>query len=286
MAEIKKYFTMVKFAHSIFAMPFAFLGFFLAIKLNNLDFDYIKLIYIALAMVFARNAAMGFNRYLDRDIDKINERTKEREIASGVISERNALLFIVINSVLFVVTAWLINILTFFLSPIALAVVLGYSYTKRYTAFCHIVLGLGLALAPIGAYISVTGSFNNIIPIIFSFVVLFWTAGFDIIYALQDEEFDKEHKLHSIPSMLGKVKALRLSVLFHIISAGLTVTAGYLLEASFWYWIASGIFIGLLYKQHRMVKPDDLSKVNLAFFTTNGIASLLFSLFSIISLYS
>ncbi|RLD43845.1 MAG: 4-hydroxybenzoate octaprenyltransferase [Bacteroidetes bacterium] len=286
MAKIKKYFTMVKFTHSIFAMPFAFLGFFLAIRLNNLDFDYLKFIYIALAMVFARNAAMGFNRYLDRDIDKINERTKDREVASGVISERNAILFVILNSVLFISISWMINNLAFYLSPIALAVVLGYSYTKRYTALCHLVLGLGLALAPIGAYISVTGSFNNIIPIIFSFIVLFWTAGFDIIYALQDEEFDKEHSLHSIPSMVGKEKALRLSEIFHIISAILIFAAGFLLNTGFWYWIAAGIFTGLLYNQHRMVKADDLSKVNLAFFTTNGIASLLFALFSIISLYS
>ena len=285
MQKIQKYFTMVKFTHSIFAMPFAFLGFFLAIRLNNLDFDYLKLIYIALAMVFARNAAMGFNRYLDRDIDKINERTKDREVASGVISERNAVLFVVINSILFMGISWLINNLAFYLSPVALAVVLGYSYTKRYTALCHLVLGLGLALAPIGAYISVTGAFNNVIPIIFSFVVLFWTAGFDIIYALQDEEFDKEHNLHSIPSMMGKVKALKLSEAFHIVSAILIFTAGYLLNTGFWYWIAAGIFTGLLYNQHRMVKPDDLSKVNLAFFTTNGIASLLFAFFSIISLY-
>ncbi len=285
MAEIKKYFTMVKFTHSIFAMPFAFLGFFLAIKLNHLDFDYLKLIYIAFAMVFARNAAMGFNRYLDRDIDRINERTKDREVASGIISERNAVSFVIINSLLFMGVSWMINNLAFFLSPVALAVVLGYSYTKRYTALCHLVLGLGLALAPIGAYISVTGAFNNIIPIIFSFVVLFWTAGFDIIYALQDEEFDKKHSLHSIPSMMGKVKALRLSEAFHIVAALLIITAGYLLNTGFWYWIAAGIFIGLLYNQHRMVNPDDLSKVNLAFFTTNGIASLLFAFFSIISLY-
>jgi len=285
MAEIKKYFTMVKFTHSIFAMPFAFLGFFLAIKLNHLDFDYLKLIYIALAMVFARNAAMGFNRYLDRDIDRINERTKDREVASGLISERNAVLFVLINSLLFIGVSWMINNLAFFLSPVALAVVLGYSYTKRYSALCHLVLGLGLALAPIGAYISVTASFNNIIPIIFSFVVLFWTAGFDIIYALQDEEFDKEHNLHSIPSIMGKVKALQLSEVFHIIAAILIFTAGYLLNTGFWYWIAAGIFTGLLYNQHRMVRPNDLSKVNLAFFTTNGIASLLFAFFSILSLY-
>lgn len=285
MTTIKKYLSMVKFAHSIFAMPFAFIGFFLAIKLNDLSFDYTKLIYIVFAMIFARNAAMGFNRYLDRDIDKKNERTKSREVASGIITPKNALIFVIINSLLFMATAFLINWLAFFLSPVALAVVLGYSYTKRFTALCHLVLGLGLSLAPIGAYISVTGVFNNIIPILISFVVLFWTAGFDIIYALQDEEFDKENQLKSIPSMIGKDKSLKLSKVFHIISATLVLAAGYLLGTGIWYWIAAGIFIGLLYNQHRLVKPNDLSKVNLAFFTTNGFASILFAVFSILSLY-
>ncbi|HHB51946.1 MAG TPA: 4-hydroxybenzoate octaprenyltransferase [Saprospiraceae bacterium] len=285
MNTIKKYLSMVKFAHSIFAMPFAFIGFFLAIKLNDLSFDYIKLIYIVFAMIFARNAAMGFNRYLDRDIDKRNERTKSREVAAGIITPKNAVIFVIINSLLFMATAWLINWLAFFLSPVALAVVLGYSYTKRFTALCHLVLGLGLSLAPIGAYISVTGSFNNAIPILISFVVLFWTAGFDIIYALQDEEFDKENHLKSIPSRIGKEKSLRLSEVFHIVSAILVIEAGYLLDTGFWYWIAAGLFIGLLYNQHRLVKPNDLSKVNLAFFTTNGFASILFAIFTILSLY-
>lgn len=276
---------MVKFAHSIFAMPFAILGFFLAIKLNDLSFDYAKLIYIVFAMIFARNAAMGFNRYLDRDIDKKNDRTKTREVAAGIITAKNALIFVIINSILFIATAWFINLLAFALSPIALAVVLGYSFTKRFTALCHLVLGLGLSLAPIGAYISVTGAFNNIIPILISFVVLFWTAGFDIIYALQDEDFDNENHLKSIPSLIGKKKSLNLSAGFHIISAILVITVGYLLGTGIWYWIAAAFFIGLLYNQHRLVKPDNLSKVNMAFFTTNGFASILYAVFSILSLY-
>ena len=276
---------MVKFSHSIFAMPFAIFGFFLGIKLNDIEFDYRIFIYIIFAMIFARNAAMAFNRYLDRDIDVLNERTKTREVASGVITTKNALIFIIINSVLFVITAYLINNLTFILSPIALIVVLGYSYTKRFTPLCHLVLGLGLALAPIGAYLSVTGEFNNVIPIIFSFVVLFWTAGFDIIYALQDEAFDKENGLKSIPSILGKGKALMVSKGLHIISAILIIVAGVFMPPGYWYWIGAGVFIQLLYKQHKLVSVDDLSKVNLAFFTTNGIASLLFALCGIISLY-
>jgi len=285
MSGIKKYFSMVKFAHSVFAMPFAFLGFFLAIRLNNLEFDYTTLGYIVFAMIFARNAAIGFNRYLDRNIDKLNDRTKGREVAAGIISSKNALIFIIINVLLFMGTAWLINSLAFYLSPIALAVVLGYSYTKRFTVLCHLVLGLGLSLAPIGAYISVTGSFNNIIPVIFSFVVLFWTAGFDIIYALQDADFDKENNLKSIPSRLGKKRALLVARSLHILTALLVMLAGYFLNTGLWYSIAIGVFIVALFSQHRLVSADDLSKVNLAFFTTNGIASIVFSGLTIISLY-
>jgi len=285
MAGLQKYLSMVKFSHSIFAMPFAILGYFLGLKLNNIDFDYRILIYIVLAMVFARNAAMGFNRWLDRDIDKENPRTAQREVASGVISSKNALAFVIINSVLFVVVSSLINPLTAVLSPVALLVVLGYSYTKRFTSLCHLVLGLGLALAPIGAYISVTASFNNIIPVLFSFIVLLWTAGFDIIYALQDEHFDKQYNLYSIPSLLGKKRALMVSRSLHAIAAILILINGYLLGNNFWYWIAAGVFIGLLYNQQRVVKTDDLSKVNLAFFTMNGIASIVFATLVIISLY-
>lgn len=285
MTALKKYLSMVKFSHSIFAMPFAILGFFLGIKLNNLNFDYLILLYIVLAMIFARNAAMGFNRWLDRDIDKENPRTASREVAAGVISAKNALWFVIINALLFIVVSGLINNLTLVLSPVALLVVLGYSYTKRFTSLCHLILGLGLALAPIGAYISVTASFNNIIPILFSFVVLFWTAGFDIIYALQDENFDKEYNLYSIPSMIGKKRALMVSRSLHISAAVLVLINGYLLGSNFWYWIAAGTFIGLLYNQQRLVRPEDLSKVNLAFFTMNGIASILFAGLVIISLY-
>ena len=182
-------------------------------------------------------------------------------------------------------TAWLINSLAFYLSPIALTVVLGYSYTKRFTALCHLVLGLGLSLAPIGAYISVTGSFNSIIPIIFSFVVLFWTAGFDIIYALQDADFDKENNLKSIPSILGKKRALLVARSLHILTALLVMLAGYFLNTGVLYSVAVGVFFVALFSQHRLVKADDLSKVNLAFFTANGFASIVFSGLTILSLY-
>ena len=236
-------------------------------------------------MIFARSAAMAFNRYIDRDIDKANERTATvREIPNGTIKPKSALLFVIVNCVLFIATTYFINPLCFYLSPIALLVVLGYSLTKRFTALCHLVLGIGLSLAPIGAYLAVTGKFDWL-PLFFSFAVLFWVSGFDIIYALQDEEFDKQQKLHSIPVLLGTKNALMLSNFLHVLTASFILFAGYYGELSLIYWIGSGIFISLLFYQHILVKPNDLSKVNLAFFTTNGIASVVFSIFVLLDLF-
>jgi 4-hydroxybenzoate polyprenyltransferase len=227
-------------------------------------------------MVFSRSAAMAFNRYIDRDIDKANERTsKIREIPNGTITANNALLFVIVNSLLFIGITYLINPLCLALSPIALLVILGYSYTKRFTALCHLVLGLGLALAPIGAYLAVSGEFS-IIPILFSFVVLFWVSGFDIIYSLQDEEFDKTQNLHSIPVLLGKKNALSLAKFLHFVTIILLSQIGNYPEFGKLYWIGFSIFSALLIYQHTLVKHNDLSKVNLAFFTTNGIASVIF----------
>ena len=279
---MNKYLSLIKFSHTIFAMPFAFIGFFLAIK--DYEFEWITLVYVIFCMVFARSAAMAFNRYIDRDIDTANARTaKVREIPNGSIKANSALLFVVINSLLFLATTYLINPLCLALSPIALLVVLGYSYTKRFTALCHLILGLGLALAPIGAYLAVSGEFN-IIPLFFSAAVLFWVSGFDIIYSLQDEEFDKTHKLHSMPVLLGKKNALMLSNILHLLTFSALSIAGSLGDFSLYYWIGFWIFSALLVYQHTLVKHNDLSKVNLAFFTTNGIASLIFGAFVIADL--
>jgi 4-hydroxybenzoate polyprenyltransferase len=191
---------------------------------------------------------------------------------------------VILNCAAFVICTALINQLCFYLSFVALAVVLGYSSTKRFTPLCHLILGLGLALAPIGAYLAVTGSFN-LLPILFSFSVIFWVSGFDIIYALQDEEFDKAHQLYSIPAVLGKSKALQVSVLLHIISAACVIAAGIYGKFSIFYWIGVAIFAGMLIYQHSIVKPHDLSKVNLAFMTANGIASVVFAVFVITDLF-
>nr|WP_294941586.1 UbiA-like polyprenyltransferase [uncultured Mucilaginibacter sp.] len=275
---MKKYLSLVTFTHTIFAMPFAFIGFFLAVTTTDYKFEWPKLAMMLLCMVFARNSAMAFNRYLDRNIDAKNPRTKQRDIPAGRISPAAALTFTLTNCALFILTTWFINPLCFYLSPIALLVVLGYSATKRFTALCHMVLGLGLSLAPIGAYLVVTGQFD-LTPIFFSLSVLFWVSGFDIIYALQDEDFDKNENLHSIPAWLGKVNALRLSTVLHVFSAAFITMPVFSSNVGLLYYIGIAFFCAMLIYQHLLVKPNDLSRVNIAFMTTNGIASVVFAAF-------
>ncbi len=287
---MKKYFSLVKFSHTVFALPFAMIGFFLNFHLDTIptgvDTLWIvqKLGLVLACMVTARNAAMGFNRFLDRKIDAANPRTIIREIPSGQISAKNALLFVVINCLLFIAATWFINPLCFYLSPVALLVILGYSYTKRFTALCHIVLGIGLGLAPVGAFLTVSGKFE-LLPVIFGFAVACWTGGFDIIYALQDEEFDRNQKLHSIPAALGTVKALLVSRLLHITAILLLGIACYTGGFSYLFMTGYALFIALILYQHSLVKPNDLSKVDLAFFTTNGIASVGFATFAIADIF-
>ncbi len=282
-AKIENYLSLVKFSHTIFALPFALLGFSLATIHQSGSLSWKLLILVVLCMLFARNAAMSFNRWADRHIDEVNPRTAEREIPAHIIGQRSALAFSIINALLFIASTWLINPLCFYLSPVALFITLGYSLTKRFTALSHFVLGLGLALAPTGAYLAVTGRFDWI-PAIISLSVLCWVSGFDIIYALQDDDFDRENKLRSIPVMLGRKNALLLSLLLHITTAILLIAAG--LEGNFKtiYWLGLGIFSFLLFYQHTIVKYNDLRRVNLAFFTLNGIASIVFSIFAITDL--
>ncbi|NOT52841.1 MAG: UbiA family prenyltransferase [Chitinophagaceae bacterium] len=307
MTKIKSYLSLIKFSHTIFAMPFALIGFFLAIKCLKripgiwkirLDFmdemtervnlyfknNWYVFVFMILCMVFARSAAMAFNRYLDRKFDAKNPRTAVREIPSGIITPKNALIFTIASCILFIACCFFINRICFYLSPVALAVVLGYSYTKRFTPLCHLILGLGLSLAPIGAYLAVTGSFS-LLPIFFSLAVLFWVSGFDIVYALQDEEFDKSQQLYSIPAWLGKRKALRVSEFLHLISAAAILYAGYYGHFGWLYWAGSAVFLGMLLYQHSIVKPTDLKRVNIAFMTANGIASVVFAIFVIADIF-
>jgi 4-hydroxybenzoate polyprenyltransferase len=265
-------------------MPFALIGFFLAVMVTD-QIPFWKLLgSVVLAMVFARNAAMGFNRYLDRKFDAANPRTVNREIPAGLVSAPRALVFVVVNSLLFVGVTYLINPLCFALSPVALFVVLGYSFTKRFTPLCHFVLSLGLSLAPIGAWLAVAGQFS-LLPLLFSGIVFFWVSGFDIIYACQDVEFDHRFHLQSIPVQVGVKNALRISVLLHVLSFLFVVLAGILMRGNVIYWMGAALFAGLMVYQHRIVKADDLSRVNLAFGTTNGIAGVVFAVFVIGSLY-
>jgi 4-hydroxybenzoate polyprenyltransferase len=314
MSKVRKYLSLIKFSHTIFAMPFAMIGFFLALKdegeiyklehgvgqwnLNKTigwgwddtesfwwkDSGVFKFFLILLCMIFARSAAMAFNRYLDRNFDAKNPRTAIREIPAGILKANSVLVFTIVNCLLFIACTFFINKLCFYLSPLALLVVLGYSYTKRFTPLCHLVLGLGLSLAPIGAYLAVTGQFD-FLPILFSLAVLFWVSGFDIIYALQDEEFDKSEKLYSIPVWLGKKKALQVSELLHLLSAFCILFAGWLGNFGWLYWIGAAIFIVMLGYQHSLVKPNDLGRVNIAFMTANGIASVVFAIFVIADLF-
>ena len=282
---LKNYLSLIKFSHTIFALPFALIGFTLAVSKPEYAFTWDKLLFVLLCMIFARSAAMAFNRYIDRDVDTANPRTaKIREIPNGTIKAGSTLRFVIVNCILFMVSSYLLNHLCFLLSPIALLVILGYSYTKRFTALCHLILGLGLSLSPIGAYLAVTAQFD-ILPLLFSCIVLFWVSGYDIIYALQDENFDKQFNLHSIPVLLGKNNALHFSRFMHIITAAIILFIGInYFTNSILFWIATTLFIGLLINQHRLVKPDDLSKINLAFFTNNGIASLIFGSLIVIEL--
>jgi 4-hydroxybenzoate polyprenyltransferase len=303
MSTVKNYLSLIKFSHTIFAMPFAMIGFCLGLSkvkfhqnLNDVigwngDFIFftkqqiaIKFLLVLLCMITARSAAMAFNRYLDRSFDAKNPRTAVREIPAGIISPKNALFFTILSCALFLVTCAFINITCLLLAPVALFVILFYSYTKRFTAFCHLVLGVGLSLAPIGAYIAVTGVFA-LLPVLFSFTVLFWVSGFDIIYALQDEDFDRSNQLHSIPAALGKKNALRISELLHLLAAVCVVTAGINGHFGSWYWIGVAGFIGMLIYQHSIVKPTDLRRVNIAFMTANGIASVVFAVFVLLDIF-
>ncbi|MBR2333277.1 MAG: putative 4-hydroxybenzoate polyprenyltransferase [Rikenellaceae bacterium] len=283
MTTIRKYMSMVKFSHTIFAMPFALVGYTYALTSTSAEFDWVLLLQVVLCMVFARNTAMGFNRWADRDIDAENPRTAMREIPSGQISPRAALIFVVVNALLFVVTAATINRLTLWLSPVALFVVMGYSLAKRFTALAHIILGLALAIAPTAAYIAVTGEFA-VAPVLLSGVVLTWVSGFDIIYAMQDAEFDRQRGLHSIPARFPGWGALIISIALHAVCLAMVCWFGIWCEFNWLFWVGVAIFGGVLTLEHLLVTPTRQTNIGIAFGTLNGIASLVFATFAIASM--
>ena len=282
MNPVSKYASLVKFAHTIFAMPFALTSFVYALREtgfgradNSAPVWWLTLlVQVVLCMVFARNVAMGFNRWADRRIDAENPRTAGREIPAGKVSPRAALRFVIINAVLFIVAAATINRLTAALSPVALFVIMSYSYCKRFTSLAHLVLGLSLSIAPVGAYIAVTGRFA-LAPCVLALLVMTWCGGFDIIYALQDRDFDRAHGLHSIPARFSVRTALNISIVLHVVSVAALAWFVTMLPTSAWIWIGSVIFVALLVTEHILVTPGHQKNIGIAFGTLNGLASTL-----------
>lgn len=270
MASPRDFLSLVVFAHTVFALPFALLAAVLAA--GGMP-EPKRLGWILLAMVGARSAAMSFNRIVDRHLDAKNPRTARREIPAGVVSPFAAGVFCVVSAALLVLAAWQLNRLCLYLSPVALAIVLGYSYAKRFTAAAHLVLGLALAIAPVGAWVAVTGSFA-LPPVLLGLAVLFWVAGFDVIYSLQDEEFDRSEGLRSIPARFGAARALGIARLFHGTTLVLLYAVFLAVHGGLLFGAAVVVAGGFLVRQHRLVSPADLSRVNAAFFTANGWLSV------------
>lgn len=261
---------MIKFSHTLFALPFALLSAVLAARGWP---DGPTLAKILLAMVGARSAAMAHNRLADRMIDAANPRTASRALPSGALSVRFVQIFLAASVVLFFLAAASLNRLTFWLSPAALGLLFLYAYTKRFTWFSHIVLGLCLGLAPVGAWIAVRGAFGKV-PLLLGAAVLCWTAGFDLIYALQDEEHDRRVGLHSLPARWGAGTALVVSAALHILMVALLLAAWRLSRGGWPFAVGIGITAAALLWQHTIVRPGDLSRVNTAFFTANGFVSV------------
>ncbi len=263
---------MIKFEHTLFALPFALLGAILAA--NGLP-TWQQLFWIIVAMVGARSAAMTFNRIVDRDIDAKNPRTANRELPSGKLSVGFAWVFLYISIGVFLLASYSLNWLTFALSPVALICILGYSYAKRFTAFSHLLLGLALAISPSAAWIAVRGDLRSEIPILLSLFVLMWTAGFDVLYSCLDREFDKKAGLYSIPARFGVKNALWIARLFHF-QAFIVLIFLYIFTGMVWFSLLGVIAVGaLLVYQHTLIKADDLSRMNAAFFTTNAFVSVI-----------
>lgn len=284
MSKIADYLRMVKFSHTIFAMPFALLSFTYAWMTTTPDKElWLLLLQVIGCMVFARNVAMGFNRWADRDIDAANPRTASREIPAGKISPRGAAVFCVINALLFMAVAATINPLCGWLSPVALAIVMFYSYCKRFTSMAHLVLGISLGIAPVGAYMAVTGT-STLECWLLALVVMTWCAGFDIIYALQDAAFDRERGLHSIPSRFSARTSLTISLLLHIASVMLLLWFASYQPQTWLLYTGCALFAIILGAEHYIVTPTKQRNIGMAFGTFNALASLSLAIFLILNL--
>lgn len=282
MSLLKKtpdYLRLIKFSHSIFAFPFAFTGALIAADgIPSLW----QVIWIAVAMIGARSGAMGMNRIIDRKIDALNPRTKNRELPMGVIKTWEAFFFTAIAFAVLLIAAYMLNPLCFKISPLVLLVLFTYSYTKRFTWLSHVVLGMALSIAPLGAWIAVKGTIDaEILPL--SLAVMFWVAGFDVFYALQDMDFDKEHGLFSIPGRFGIGKSLWIARLFHVITIALLLSLIPIFDLNIFYIIGVVIASALMLYEHSIVKPYDLSRLNMAFFNMNGYISITVFVFTLIN---
>ena len=281
LSPVLLYGRLIKFSHSIFALPFALSGASLAAAVTGIHPR--QVLWIVVAMVAARSAAMGFNRIVDRRIDADNPRTAQRELVTGALSAGAAAAFVVLSSAVFVAAAWQLNPLCLALSPVALAVILGYSYTKRFTWGSHLFLGASLGLAPLGAWIAVAGGFD-LPPVLLGLAVLSWVAGFDVLYACQDHDFDHGAGLHSIPVRFGLAGALRLARLFHLVAVLFMAWVGLAAGLHLVYFAGVAAIAALLAWEHRLVKPDDLTKVNTAFMTMNSLVSVAYLAFTLADL--
>lgn len=278
MQKVSDYLRMIKFSHSVFALPFAFTA--AVIAAGGVP-GFRELIWIGLAMVGARSGAMGLNRVIDSRIDRLNPRTAQREIPRGVIAVPEAMAFVLISFGVMVFSAAMLNPLCLALSPLAIAILVLYSYTKRFTWLSHFVLGLSISAAPIGAWIAVRGSFDPAV-LFLGCAVIFWLAGFDVLYALQDIDFDRQHGLYSIPGRFGIGRALVLARTFHAMSFLLLCVSGAVFDLGWWYWTGLAVVAGLFLYEHSLVKEGDLSKLDMAFFNMNGYISVTVLLFTVI----
>lgn len=261
---------MIKFEHTVFALPFAFMGAFLAA--GGLP-EMVVFFWVVLAMVGARTCAMGFNRIVDARFDKANPRTAGRAIPAGAVKMREAWTMVILAGLLFFVACYNLNPLTFALSPLALGLTLFYSLTKRFTWFCHLVLGVALAFSPLGGFVAVKGSLAGF-PWMLSLGVLFWVAGFDTIYACLDADFDREAGLFSLPSRFGRKRAFHLAVFFHVVAFALFLATGFYCNLNYFFYIGILLTGTALFYQHLIVNPRDLSRIKMSFFTMNGLISL------------
>jgi 4-hydroxybenzoate polyprenyltransferase len=278
-SRLVRYANFVKLPHTLFALPFALVG--VTVASYVIEVRWSDVLWVALAFTAARFAAMGFNRIADRDIDALNPRTARRELPSGAMRVGEAAIAVALASALFIFAAWQLNPLCLALSPIALAWVLFYSYTKRFTRWAHLALGLGLGIAPVGGYLAITGAWSSPwwVLIALAAAVMSWAGGFDIFYALQDIEFDRAHGLHSLPARLGAAPATGVARVLHLVTVAALALAGAGIGAGAFYWAGVIVVALLLLYEHSLVRPADLSRLDAAFFTMNGVLSVTFFAF-------